>query len=98
VIRAAPPAETISSSDHDLRGPGMSTDEENGGLGGRFFLGLAGVVLGLGIVLFVGLILFTRAVYAWGFLGAFGVLFLALILIGLFYDRRHAADADALIE
>ena len=63
-------------------------------LGFRFFLGLAGVVLAVGIAVGLGLLLFTRAVYAWGFLGAFAALAAVLIASGWLYDRREARARD----
>ena len=59
-------------------------------LGLRFFAWLAAVVIGGGLVLLIVLLLFSRAVYAWGFLGAFVVLGAILLLIGWLYDRREA--------
>jgi hypothetical protein len=59
-------------------------------LGFKFFVWLAAVVIGGGLVLLIVLLLFSRAVYAWGFLGAFVVLGLILLLIGWLYDRREA--------
>jgi hypothetical protein len=59
-------------------------------LGFKFFVWLAAVVIGGGIALLIILLLFSRAVYAWGFLGAFIVLAAVLLLIGWLYDRREA--------
>jgi hypothetical protein len=59
-------------------------------LGFKFFVWLAAVVIGGGIALLIILLLFSRAVYAWGFLGAFLVLAAILLLIGWLYDRREA--------
>ena len=59
-------------------------------LGLRFFAWLAAVVIGGGLVLLIVLLIFSRAVYAWGFLGAFVVLGAILLLIGWLYDRREA--------
>jgi hypothetical protein len=35
------------------------------------------------------LLAFARAAYAWGFLGAFAVLSVILLVIAWIYDRRH---------
>jgi hypothetical protein len=59
-------------------------------LGFKFFAWLAGVIIAGGVVLLIVLLLFSRAVYAWGFLGAFLVLALILLAVGWFYDRREA--------
>jgi hypothetical protein len=59
-------------------------------LGFKFFAWLALVVIGGGVVLLIVLLLFSRAVYAWGFLGAFLVLAVILLVIGWLYDRREA--------
>lgn len=59
-------------------------------LGFKFFVWLAAVVIGGGIALLIILLLFSRAVYAWGFLGAFLVLAAILLLIGWLFDRREA--------
>jgi hypothetical protein len=59
-------------------------------LGFKFFVWLAAVVIGGGIALLIILLLFSRAVYAWGFLGAFIVLAAILLLIGWLFDRREA--------
>jgi len=64
--------------------------EDDDGIGFTFYLKLAGAVLAGGLVLLVLLLLFSRAVYAWGFLGAFVVLAAILLLIGWLYDRREA--------
>ncbi len=59
-------------------------------MGFRFYLMLAGAVLGIGVLVFIGLIVFWRAVYAWGFLGAFLALSAVLLFIGWLVDRREA--------
>jgi membrane protein implicated in regulation of membrane protease activity len=65
----------------------MNDDDE--GLGGRFwFLLVAGAI---GAVLVGGLFLwlFGRAWYAWGFFGAFIMLCVVLLAFGWVYDRRE---------
>ena len=62
------------------------------GLGFRFYAGLAGVVIACGVVALVMILLFSRAVYAWGVLGAFIVLGAALLLFGWIVDRRAARE------
>lgn len=62
-------------------------------LGAKFWLKLFGLFIVGAIVLFIFLIIFTKAVYAWGILGAF----LALAAIALFFawihDRREQKRA-----
>ena len=68
---------------------GMPQDEREEGLGTRFYLKLAGGLAAIGLVLLIGLLVFWRALYAWGFFGAFLVLAVLLIIAGWFYDRRN---------
>ena len=65
-------------------------DEDEDGLGRRFWLRFVGGVVLVGVVLFVGLLIFWRALYAWGFLGVFLVVALAGLIFGWVYDRRNA--------
>ena len=67
----------------------MPQDEREEGLGTRFYLKLAGGLAAIGVVLLIGLLVFWRALYAWGFFGAFLVLAVLLIIAGWFYDRRN---------
>jgi hypothetical protein len=66
----------------------MADDDD--GIGFTFYLKLAGAVLAGGLVLLVLLLLFSRAVYAWGFFGAFLALSIILLAFGWIYDRREA--------
>ena len=65
------------------------------GLGAKFWGGLIGIVIIAGIGGMILFLLFSRAVYAWGFLGAFLVLALILIIIAWFYDRRKAKEYES---
>jgi hypothetical protein len=65
---------------------------EGEGLGFRFYAGLAAVVIACGLVALVMILIFSRAVYAWGVLGAFIVLAAALLLFGWIFDRRAARE------
>jgi hypothetical protein len=65
---------------------------EGEGLGFRFYAGLAGVCIACGLVALVMILLFSRAVYAWGVLGAFIVLAAVLLLFGWIFDRRAARE------
>jgi hypothetical protein len=68
---------------------GMPQDERREGLGTRFYLKLAGGLVAIGILLLIALLIFWRALYAWGFLGAFLALAVVLVIVGWFYDRRN---------
>ena len=70
----------------------MRYDED--GLGFRFFLWLAGIIVIGGIVLLVAFLIFSRAVYAWGFLGGFLAFAVVVLIFGWIYDKRHARDYD----
>jgi hypothetical protein len=70
----------------------LAAQMESEGLGFRFYAGLAGVVIACGLVALVMILLFSRAVYAWGVLGAFLVLAAALLLFGWIFDRRAARE------
>lgn len=63
--------------------------EEKEGLGARFYLGLTGLLLGVGILVFIAVVIFWRALYAWGFFGAFLALAVILLVVGRVYDRRN---------
>jgi fatty acid desaturase len=65
----------------------MPRDEDEG-LGAGFFLKIAGVLVAGGIIVFILCLIFWRAVYAWGFFGAFLALAAVLCLFGWLYDRR----------
>ncbi len=67
---------------------------EDEGLGGKFWAGMFGIVIAAGVGAFILLLLFSRAVYAWGFFGAFLALSVVLIIIAWFYDRRHTRSYD----
>jgi hypothetical protein len=68
---------------------------EEEGLGFKFWGGMIAVVIAAGIGGMIILFLFSRAVFAWGFLGAF--LALAVILIGIawIHDRRAVKSYEA---
>ena len=60
------------------------------GLGWSFFLKVAGLCVAVAVVVMVLAFIFWRAVYAWGFFGAFLALAVVLLLFGWIYDRRQA--------
>jgi len=62
--------------------------DDGDGLGFKFWGGLIGVILAIGVGGMIVFLIFSRAVYAWGFLGAFLVLGAIVILIAWIYDRR----------
>jgi len=49
---------------------------------------LAGIIALIGIAMLVGFLIFSRAVYAFGFFGAFLLVSVALLVFGWVYDRR----------
>ena len=72
----------------------MDTD----GLGFGFWVKLfGGFVLGA-IVLFIFLIIFTKAIYAWGILGAFLGLAAVALFAGWIHDRREQRRTAGLYE
>ena len=65
------------------------------GLGARLYASLAGVVIAGEIASLILMLIFWRAVYAWGFLGAFSALAVVLLVFGWLYDRREARQREA---
>jgi|1186.fasta_scaffold40899_2 hypothetical protein len=61
---------------------------EEEGLGGKFWLGLFGVIVLIGIGGLVLLAVMSAAWYAWGAFGALLVVFAPLLVIALVKDRR----------
>ena len=66
----------------------MSSDSDDS-LGFGFYAKLAGLILVIGIGVFIAFVIFSRAIVAWGFLGAFLAIALVLLAFGWLYDRRH---------
>jgi hypothetical protein len=64
----------------------MSDDGD--GLGFKFWGGLIGIILAIAIGGMIMFLIFSRAVYAWGFLGAFLVLGAIVILVAWIYDKK----------
>jgi hypothetical protein len=60
------------------------------GLGFKFWLWLAGVLILGGIGLFILFLVLGHVFYAWGLFGGFLVLAAVLLLIAWIYDRRQA--------
>jgi len=58
------------------------------GLGAGFWLKLTGVVFAIGVGGLILMLIFTKAIYAWGFLGAFIAFAVVLLLIAWVHDRR----------
>jgi hypothetical protein len=63
-------------------------------MGGRFWLGLLGAVVGIGIAAAIVFLLISAAFVAWGVLGA--LVFFGAVLVGIawFMDRRKQAQYD----
>jgi hypothetical protein len=66
----------------------LKMDDEK--LGAGFFLKVAGVCVAVAIIVMIFAFIFWRAVYAWGFFGAFLALAAVLLVFGWIYDRRSA--------
>lgn len=64
----------------------MSDDGD--GLGFKFWGGLIGVIVAVAVGGMILFLIFSRAVYAWGFLGAFLVLGAIVILIAWIFDKK----------
>jgi hypothetical protein len=54
----------------------------------RGFGWLAGIVFLIGVGMLVGFLIFSRAVYAFGFFGAFVLVSVAVLAFGWWYDHR----------
>jgi hypothetical protein len=65
-------------------------DDDGDGLGAGFYFKIAAICLACGIAAIILLSIFWRAIYAWGFFGAFFAVGIVLILFGWIYDRRNA--------
>jgi len=66
----------------------VSADDE--GLGPRFWLAIAGSVLGIGIAILIGFLIVGYAFWAWGIFGTLVVLSALALLAAWLFDRRHA--------
>jgi len=68
---------------------------DDGSMGGRQWLGLFGILLGVGVAVVLGFILISNALFKWGFIGGFIVIGIVLLLFAWIYDRRQAKkDAE----
>jgi hypothetical protein len=65
-------------------------DDDDDGLGAGFYFKIAAICIACGIAAIILLRIFWRAIYAWGFFGAFFAVAIVLILFGWIYDRRDA--------
>jgi len=72
----------------------VEEDDDDEGLGAGFYFKIAGVCLLVAIAAVIFLRIYWRAVYAWGFFGAFIAIGLVAILFGWIYDRRHPRIRD----
>lgn len=69
--------------------PVVVDQEAEDGLGTGFALKLIGIISGIAILVFIGMLIFFRAIYAWGFIGAFLALAVVLLAYGWIHDRRN---------
>jgi len=72
----------------------MSKDDEE--LGGRFWLGMAGLAVGAVCVALIIFIIYGWFWSRWGFFGALIGFFAVLLLIGWVWDRRERARKERL--
>ena len=68
---------------------------EKDGPGFKFWAAAFGIVIAAGIGGLIVFAIFSRAVYVWGFFGAFMVVVLILLGVAWFYDRRQVRDYGA---
>jgi DMSO/TMAO reductase YedYZ heme-binding membrane subunit len=68
--------------------------EDDGSLGFKFWLRLAGIVVLCGIAALILFLLLSKAVYAWGFLGGFLAFALLLLAVGWVWDKRSERKWD----
>jgi hypothetical protein len=72
----------------------VEEDDDDEGLGAGFYFKIAGLCLAGAIAAVIFLRIYWRAVYAWGFFGAFIAIGILAILFGWIYDRRHPRISD----
>ena len=65
--------------------------DEDDGLGGRFWLGIAGICVGTVCAALIVLIIFGAFWNRWGLFGALIAFFLVLLVIGYLWDRHEKA-------
>jgi hypothetical protein len=64
-------------------------------LGGRFWLGLVGIVLAIGVGGFIAFLIVGAAWYAWGALGALVFIFAVIGALAWLGGRRRQKQYDA---
>ena len=62
------------------------------GLGLKFWAAMIGIVVAVGVGGLIFFLIFSRAIYAWGFLGAVVALGLVFIVIAMIHDRRKKRE------
>jgi hypothetical protein len=63
---------------------------DDDGFGFGFWAKVAGLIVAAGLIAMILFLIFSRLLYAFGFLGAFLIGALLLLLFGWIYDRRNA--------
>jgi O-antigen/teichoic acid export membrane protein len=71
-------------------------DDDDEGLGARFWFGIMGATIAFGIGLIVLFFFISMVWYAWGIIGALLVLFFGIGLIGWIQQRRAQKEYDSL--
>jgi Flp pilus assembly protein TadB len=69
----------------------MADRDDDDKLGGRFWLALCGLAVGVVCIALIVLIIFGWFWSRWGLLGALIAFFAVLLVIGWLYDRREKA-------
>ena len=68
---------------------------DDGSMGGRQWLSLFGILIGVGLAVVLCFILISNAFFKWGFVAGFLVVGAVLLIFAWFYDRRQAKkDAE----
>jgi ABC-type Fe3+-siderophore transport system permease subunit len=62
---------------------------DRGEPGFRFYAKIAGVVAGVGLAILIVFLFVTKAIFAWGFFGAFAAIAAVLLVVGWLSDRRE---------
>jgi hypothetical protein len=65
---------------------------DNDGLGGKFWLGIVGAIIGCTVAAILIFFIVSSAWFKWGFIGMFVFFSLILLAVGAIYDRKHKRD------
>jgi len=65
---------------------------DNGGLGGKFWFGMVGVILACTVGAVVIFFIVSSALFRWGLIGMFIFFSIVLLIFGAIFDRRHKRE------